>query len=148
MLATDTTLYCTSGAAFLRAHFPAATAVPYAPASRYDGSGAIVERADLFRAMFCAYPPSFTNVAAAFHSARHCLAVVLRALSSHRGGVADARVRGAASIGAVLIIADKLAEGLQGAAVWLGAGQRRRVRATDAAFLLRGGGETFSETLA
>ena len=56
VLAADTTGYCTSGAAFLLAHFPFATAVLAAPASGCDGSGAVVERADLFGAVFPAHP--------------------------------------------------------------------------------------------
>ena len=46
MLAADTTCYRTSGAAFLLAHFPAASAVLAAPAACFGGSGAVVERAE------------------------------------------------------------------------------------------------------
>ena len=56
VLGTDTTCNCTSGAAFLAAHFFPATAVLAAPASCIDGSGAVVERADLFGGMCCAHP--------------------------------------------------------------------------------------------
>ena len=147
MLVTDTTCYCTSGAAFLLAHFPAATAVLFAPASGLDGSGALVERAGSISAMFGAKPASFSGGAAAFHRARHRLAVVLRALPSNRDGVGDARVQGAVSIGAVLD-ADKLAEDLRGLAVWISAGQLHRVLEAQATFLHRGGGATFSKTLA
>ena len=45
MLGTDTTCFCKSGAAFLLAHFLAAIAVLPAPASCFDGTGALVERA-------------------------------------------------------------------------------------------------------
>ena len=147
VLGTDTTCFGNGGAAFLRAHFPAATAVLAAPASGLDSSGALVERAEPFSTVFVAKPLCFTNVAAAFHRARHCLAVVLRALSSNRDGVGNARVQGAVSIGAVLH-ADKLAEDLRGLAVWIGAGQLHRVLAAQATFLHRGGGATFSKTLA
>ena len=121
MLGADTACFRKSGAAFLIAHFLAATAVLVAPASGYDGTVAIVERADLFGAMFAAKPSCFINVAAAFHRARCCAAVVLPALASHRDGVVDARVQGAVSKGTVLD-ADKLAENLRGLAVWIGAG--------------------------
>ena len=56
MLGTDATSHCTSGAAFLLAHFPAATAVLAAPASSSDGSGALVERAEPFCSVFIAKP--------------------------------------------------------------------------------------------
>ena len=45
MFGADTACSYTRGAAFLLAHFPAATAVLAAPASGFDGSGAFVERA-------------------------------------------------------------------------------------------------------
>ena len=45
MLGADTTCYRKRGAAFLLANCPAATAVLVAPASGFDGSGALVERA-------------------------------------------------------------------------------------------------------
>ena len=148
MLGTDAACSCKSGAAFLLAHFLAATAVLGTPASGCDGSGALVERADLFGgAMFCAKPACFTNVDAAFGRACHCLAVVFPTLPSNRDGVGDARIRGAVSKGAVLD-ADELAEDLRGLAVWIGAGQLHRVLAAQAAFLHRGGGATFSKTLA
>ena len=121
MLAAHTACYSKGGAAFLLAHFPAATAVLEAPASGSDGIGALVERAGPISTMFTAKPSSYRVGAATFHRARHCPAVVLRALSSNRDGVADARVQGAVSIGAVLD-ADKLAEDLRGLAVWIGAG--------------------------
>ena len=88
-----------------------------------------------------------SNGGAAFHRARHCLAVVFPALPSNRDGVVDARVQGAVSIGAALD-ADKLAEDLRGVAVRIGAGQLHRVLAAQATFLHRGGGATFSKTLA
>ena len=148
MLGADTACSCKGGAAFLLAHFPLATAVLGAPASSNDGSGALVERAYLFDgAMFCAKPSCFSDAAAAFHRARHCPAVVFPALPSHRDGVGDARVQGAVSIGAVLD-ADKLAEDLRGLAVWISAGQLHRVLEAQATFLHRGGGATFSKTLA
>ena len=96
-------------------------------ASGFDGSGAIVERADPFGiAMLTAHPSRLRNGGAAFHRAHRCLAVVFPTLSSHSDGVVHARFRGAASIGAVLD-ADKLAKDLRGLAVWIGAGQLRRV---------------------
>ena len=147
MLGADATCVRKSGTAFLLAHFTFATAVLVAPASGYDGSGAVVERADLFGAMLLANPSCKSDGGAAFHRARHCLAVVFPALPSHRDGVVDARVQGAVSIGAVLD-ADKLAEDLQAVAVWLGAGQLHRVLGAQATFLHRGGGATFSKTLA
>ena len=147
MLGADTPRYCKSGAAFLLAHFLAATAVLAAPASGSDGSGALVERAGPKCTMFTTNSSSCSVGAAAFHRARHCLAVVLRALPSNRDGVVDARVQGAVSIGAVLD-ADKLAKDLRGLAVWIGAGQLHRVLAAQATFLHRGGGATFSKTLA
>ena len=128
MFATDTACYDKRGAAFLRAHFSAATAVLAAPASCSNGTGALVERAEPKCAMFAAKSSSYSIDAAAFSRARHCLAVVFRALPSHRDGVVDARVRCAVSIGAVLD-ADKLAEDLRGVAVWIGAGQLHRVLA-------------------
>ena len=143
----DATCSRKSGAAFLLAHFPAATAVLFAPASGLDGSGALVERAGPKCTMFVAEPPSFSDDAAAFHRARHCPAVVLRALPSNRDGVVDARVQSAVSIGAVLD-ADKLAEDLRGVAVWIGAGQLHRVLEAQSTFLHRGGGATFSKALA
>ena len=72
--------------------------------------------------MWTATPSSSRVGGTAFHRARHCPAVVFRALPSNRDGVVDARVQGAVSIGAVLE-ADKLAEDLRGVAVWIGAGQ-------------------------
>ena len=147
MLGADTTRFHKSGAAFLLAHFLAATAVLAAPASGCDSTGALVERAGPMCAMFLANSSCFGDAAAAFHRARHCPAVVLRALPSNRDGVVDARVQGAVSIGAVLD-ADKLAEDLRGLAVWIGAGQLHRVLAAQATFLLSGGGATFSKTLA
>ena len=45
VLGTDTTCSCKCGAAFLLAHFLAATAVLAAPASGCGGSGTLVERA-------------------------------------------------------------------------------------------------------
>ena len=146
VLDTDTPRYCTSGAAFLLAHYLAAAAVLFAPASSFDCSGALVERADLFGgAMFSAEPSSLSNGCAAFGTARHCLAVVFRALPSRTDGAGNARVRCAVSIGAVLE-ADKPANDLQGLAVWIGAGQLHRVLAAHAAFLRRGGGATSSQT--
>ena len=147
MLGADTTCFSKGGAAFLLAHFLAATAVPFAPASRLDGSGAVVERAGPFSAMFTAKPSCLSNAAAAFGRARHYLAVVLLALPSHRDGVGNARVRGAVSKGAVLD-ADKLAKSLRGVAVWIVAGQLHLVLAAQTTFLHRGGGATFSKTLA
>ena len=147
MLGADTACSCKGGATFLLAHLLAATAVLSAPASSSDGSGALVERAGPIRAMFRAKPLCFSNAAAAFCRACRCLAVVRLALSSHSDGVVDARVRGAVSKGAVLD-ADKLAIDLRGLAVWVGAGQLRRVLAAQATFLHRGGGATFSKTLA
>ena len=115
-------------AAFLRAHFPSATAVLAAPASGNDGTGALVERADSISTMFAANPPSFSKVTAAFGRARHWLAVVLRALPSHRD-------------------ADKLAKDLRGVAVSIGAGQLHRV--LNRPFFTAGvGGATFAQTLA
>ena len=52
MLGADTTCLHTSGAAFLIAHFLAATAVLAAPASGCDGTGALVERAESFGTVF------------------------------------------------------------------------------------------------
>lgn len=147
MLGADTTRFSKRGAAFLLAHCLAASAVLAAPASGYDGSSAVVERADLFGAMFAAKPTCLDNAAAAFGRAHHCLAVVFRALSSHRDGVGNARVRCAVSIGAVLD-ADKPAKDLRGLAVWIGAGQLHRVLLAQATFLHSGGGATFSKTLA
>ena len=72
---------------------------------------------------------------------------MFRALSSHTDGVGNARVRGAVSKGAVLD-ADKLATDPRGVAVWIAAGQLRRVLAAQATFHLSGGGTTFSKTLA
>ena len=43
VLPTDTTCFGKSGAAFLLAHFLAATAVFEAPASGFDGTGALVD---------------------------------------------------------------------------------------------------------
>ena len=134
-------------AAFLLAHFLAATAVLDTPTSSIDGSGALVERAGPKCTMLTAKPSCSRIGAAAFHRAPHCLAVVLLALPSHRDGVGDARVQGAVSIGAVLD-ADKLAKDLRGVAVWIGAGQLHRVLEAQATFLHRGGVATFSETLA
>ena len=131
MLATDTACFCASGAAFLFAHFLAATAVLAATASCLDSSGALVERAGPKCAMFIAKPSCYRVGAAAFHRARHCPAVVLLALPSNRDGVGDARVQGAVSKGAVLE-ADKLAEDLRGVAVWIGAGQLHRVLGAQA----------------
>ena len=148
MFAADTTCLRKSGAPFLFANFLlAATAVLPAPASGFDGTGALVERAGPKCAMFIAKPACLGNITAAFCRARHCPAVVLLALPSNRDGVGDARVQGAVSIGAVLD-ADKLAEDLRGLAVWIGAGQLHRVLEAQAAFLHRGGGATFSKTLA
>ena len=147
MFAANTTRCSKSGAAFLLAHFLAATAVLAAPASGFDGTGAFVERAESVATMFAAKSACFGVGAAAFHRARHCLAVVFLALPSNRDGVVDARVQGAVSIGAVLD-ADKLAEDLRGLAVWIGAGQLHRVLEAQATFLHRGGGATFSKTLA
>ena len=147
MFGADTTCSCKGCAAFLLANFPAAAAVLNAPPSSFDGTGALVERAGPIRAMFRAKPSCFSDAAAAFGRASYCLAVVLQAFSSHSGGVVDARVRCAVSPGAVLD-ADKLAEDLRGVAVWIGAGQLRRVLEAQAAFLHRGGGATFSKTLA
>ena len=147
MLAADTTCDCKRGAAFLLAHCPAATAVLAAPASGLNGTGALVERAGPKCAMFAADPSRCSVGAAAFRRARHCFAVVFRALPSHRDGVGDARIRCAVSIGAMLD-ADKLAKDLRGLAVWIGAGQLHRVLAAQATFLHRGGGATFSKTLA
>ena len=147
MLGADAACCSKRGAACRRAHFPAATAVLATPASGFDGTGALVERAGPKCAMCIAHTSCFRVGAAAFHRARHCLAVVLRALPSHGDGVVDARVQGAVSIGAVLD-ADKLAEDLRGLAVWIGAGQLHRVLEAQATFLHRGGGATFSKTLA
>ena len=147
VLDTDTTCFCKSGAAFLLAHFLAATAVLAAPASGCDGTGALVERAGPFSPMFTTKPSCLRDVAAAFHRARHRLAVVLRALPSHRDGVGNARLRCAVSIGAVLD-ADRFAKDLRGLAVWIGAGQLHRVLAAQTTFLLSRGGATFSKTLA
>ena len=148
MLGADTTCYSKSGAAFLFAHFLAATAVLAAPASGDDGSGALVERADLFGGAMCFAHPSRIRVgAAALHRARHCLAVVFPSFASHRDGVVDARVQCAVPKGAVLE-ADKLAGDLRGVTVWLGTGQLHRVLAAQAPFLPRRGGATFSKTLA
>ena len=147
MFSAHTVCYCSRGAALLLAHFPAATAVLAAPASSLGGSGAIVERADPIGAMFSAKPPCSGNVAAAFGRARHCLAVVFRALAPHSAGVGNARVRCAVSKGAMLD-ADKLPKDLRRVAVWIGAGQLHRVLAAQASCLRRGGGATFSETLA
>ena len=97
--------------------------------------------------MFIAYSSGYCDAAAAFRRARHCLAVVFLALPSYTGGVVDARVQGAVSIGAVLE-ADKPAEDLRGLAVWIGAGQLHRVLAAQATFLHSRGGATFSKTLA
>ena len=147
MLDADATCFRKCGAAFLLAHCPAATAVLGAPASGCDGTGALVERAGPIGTVLHATPSCCSVGAAAFSRARHCLAVVFRALPSHRDGVGNARVRGAVSKGAVLE-ADKLAEDLQGVTVWLGAGQLHRVLEAQATFLHRGGGATFSKTLA
>ena len=147
MLVTHTACLRASGAAFLIAHFPAVTAVLFAPASGCDGSSALVERAKPFGTVLIAHPPSCSVRPAAFHRAHHCPAVVFRALPLYTDGVVDARVRCAVSIGAVLD-ADKLAEDLRGLAVWIGAGQLHRVLEAQATFLHRGGGATFSETLA
>ena len=146
MLGTDATCSCKSGAACLVAHFLAATAVRAAPASSLDGSGALVERAGPKCTMFTANPASFSNVAATFRRARHCLTVVFCALPSRSDGVVDARVRCAISIGAVLE-ADKLAKDLRGVAVWIGAGQLHHVLAAQATFLPSGSGATFTDTL-
>ena len=146
-IGTDATCLRTSGAAFLRAHCLAATAMLAAPASGCDGTGALVERAGPKCAMFTANPSCFSVGVAAFGRACHRPAVVLRALPSNRDGVGDARVQGAVSIGAVLE-ADKLAEHLRGLAVWIGAGQLHRVLEAQAALLHSGGGATFSQTLA
>ena len=144
VLGADATRLRKGGAAFLLAHCLAATAVLAAPASGFDGTGALVERAGLLRgAMCCAKPSCFSDAAAAFHRARHRLAVVFPALPSNRDGVVDTRVQGAVSIGAVLD-ADKPAKDLRGVAVWIGAGQLHRVLAAQATFLHRGGGATFS----
>ena len=76
---------------------------------------------------------------------------MFRALPSHCDCVGKARVRCAVSKGAVLD-ADKLAGGLRGAAVWIGAGRLRgvldRVLEAQLTSLLSGGGATFSKTLA
>ena len=56
VLFADTACLRKRGAAFLLAHFPAATAVLFAPASCFGGSGAIVERAVLSGAVFIAQP--------------------------------------------------------------------------------------------
>ena len=53
---TDATCFRKRGAAFLRAHSLAAAAVLAAPASSFDGSGAIGERTALFGSMFTANP--------------------------------------------------------------------------------------------
>ena len=151
MFPTDTTCCCQCAAAFLLAHFPliipAAAAVLAAPASGLDGSGALVERAGPVGTVFTANSSCCSVGAAALHRARHCLAVVLRALPSHTDGVGGARVRCAVSKGAVLQ-ADKPATDSRGAALWIGAGQLRRVLEAAVTFQLRGGGATFSETLA
>ena len=147
VLGADTAWKRKGGATFLLAHFLPATAVLAAPASGVDGSSAVVEQADLFGAMFTAKPSSCSNVAAAFRRARHRLDVVFQALPSHRGGMGDARVRGAVSIGAVLD-ADKLAKDLRGVAVWIGARQLHCVFEAHPTFLPRGGGATFAKTLA
>ena len=102
MIDTDTTCLHKSGAAFLLEHFPAATAVFEAPASGFDGTGAIVERAESFAAMFIAKTPCYRVGAAAFCRARHCLAAVFLALPSYTDGVGNALVRCAVSIGAVV----------------------------------------------
>ena len=115
MLAADTTSVFKRGAAFLLAQFLGATAVLAAPASDSDGRGALVERAGPSSAMFTAKSSCPRIGAAAFHRARHCLAVVFLALPSHSDGLGNARVRGAVSKGAVLD-ADKLARDLQGVA--------------------------------
>ena len=145
MLDTDATCLRRSGAAFLLAHCPVATAVLKAPPSGFDGTGALVERAGPIGAVFTATPASFSKGAAAFHRARHRLAVVFLALPSHRDGVGNARLRCAVSIGAVLD-ADKFAKDLRGLAVWIGAGQLYRMLAAQAAFLHSGGGAAFSKT--
>ena len=147
MLGTDATRLHKSGAAFLLARFPPATAVLTAPASSCGGSGALGERADLFGAMFTADPSCSRVGAAAFGRARHCLAVVFLALSSQTNGGGNASVRRAVSKGAVPE-ADKLAADLRGVTVWIGAGQLRRVLAAEATFLHSGGGATFLKTLA
>ena len=95
MLGTDATCLRKSGAAFLLAHFPAATAVFVALASGFDGIGALVERAGPISTMFSAKPPCLRDAAAAFSRARHCLAVVFPALPSRTDGVGNARVGGA-----------------------------------------------------
>ena len=96
--------------------------------------------------MFAAQSSCY-SVGAAACKACHCLAVVFLALLSHGDGLGYARVRCVVSIGAVLD-ADKLAKDLRGLAVWIGAGQLHRVLAAQATFLHRGGGATFSKTLA
>ena len=147
MFGTDATCFSKSGAAFLLAHFLAATAVLDAPASSVGGSGALVERAEPSATMCITKPLSLSHVAAAFCRARHCLAVVFLALPSHRHSVGNARGRRAVSKGAVLD-ADKPAKDLRGLAVWIGTGQLHRVLAAQATFLPSGGGATFSKTLA
>ena len=118
MLGTDTACLSKSGAAFLLAHFPAATAVLSAPASGLDGSGALVEGADLLDAIFAAKSSYFSDAAAAFCGTRHCLAVVFQTLASHTNGLGDARVRCAVSKGAMLA-ADTLAGDFRGGAALL-----------------------------
>ncbi len=147
MFVADAACFSESGAAFLLAHCPAATAVLAAPASGFDGTGALVERAGASSTMFTAKPSCYGVGAAAFSRTRHCPAVVLPTLPSNRDGVVDARVQGAVSIGAVLD-ADKLAKDLRGVAVWIGAGQLHRVLEAQATFLPSGGSATFSKTLA
>ena len=88
MLLAKAACLCNGGAAFFLAHFPAANAVLDTPASSVDGSGAAVERAEVKCTMFAAKPSSYS-----VGGARHCLAVVFRALPSHRSGVVDVRVR-------------------------------------------------------
>ena len=115
------TCFSTRGAAFPLAHFPAAAVLP-ALAFGCDCSGALVEHADPSSTMFHTKPSCYSVGAAAVHRARHCLAIVLRAVSSHRDGIVRACVRCAVSKGAVLE-ADKLAKDFRGVAVWIGAGQ-------------------------
>ena len=74
-------------------------------------------------------------------------AAVFAAPASWCCGGSGARVQGAVSKGAMLD-ADELAKDLRGVAVCLGAGRLHRVLEAQATFLLRGGGATFSKTLA
>ena len=90
ILGVDAPSSSKGGAAFFRAHFPAATAVLAAPASILDGTGALVERAEPVATVFFAHPSCQRVDAAAFNSACHCFAVVFVALPSRSDGVGNA----------------------------------------------------------